>query len=308
MKNKILQDITECVGKTPIVYMDKMTEGFSSRIAAKLEFQNPAGSVKDRIALNIILDAEKRGILKEGSTIIESTSGNTGISLAALCALKGYKLIITMPDTMSLERRKILRIYGAQLVITPGESGMLGAIQKAEELMEEIPDSFMPQQFNNLSNPEAHFKTTGVEIWDETAGEVDYLVAGIGTGGTITGAGKLLKKKNSAVKTIGIEPEGSPVLSGGAPGKHLIQGIGAGFIPNVYDSGVVDEIISVSDQEAVETTKDIACKTGFLVGISSGAAMAGALKIIKRKEVQNKLIVVVFPDSGLKYLNMRLFE
>jgi len=306
MKLKINDDITQCVGKTPLVYMDKLTDDLPTRIAAKLEFMNPAGSLKDRIALNIIQDAEHRGLLKPNSTIIESTSGNTGIALAMLCAVKGYKLIITMPDTMSHERRKILRAYGAELIITPGDEGMLGAIHKAELLKEEIQDAFIPQQFNNPSNPEAHFRTTAVEIWEDTAGTVDCFVTGIGTGGTISGVGRFLKKKNPEIAIIGIEPAGSPVFSGGVPGKHIIQGLGPGFIPIVYDKGVIDEIIQIEDEQAVETTREIGKKAGLLVGISSGAALAGALKIARQGKY--RLIVVIFPDNGYKYLDMGLFE
>ena len=308
MKNKIITDITGCIGKTPLVYMDQFTGNSKNRIAAKLEFMNPAGSVKDRIVLNIINDAEKRGLLARGATIIESTSGNTGIALAAICAVKGYKLMITMPDTMSQERRKILRAYGAELVITPGENGMLGAIQKAEALKESIPGAFLPQQFNNISNPEAHFKSTAIEIWNDTAGLVDCFVAGIGTGGTITGVGRYLRKKNPSIKIIGVEPAGSPTFSGGNPGEHKIQGIGPGFIPNVYDSKLVDGIFTIDDEEAAEMTRRIARETGFFVGISSGAVMAAAIKVNAANRKKCKLIVVVFPDNGYKYLDTGLFE
>jgi cysteine synthase A len=308
MRKKILKDITDCIGKTPLIYMDKLTSEIHCRIAAKLEFMNPAGSVKDRIVLNIIQDAEKRGLLKPGATIIESTSGNTGIALAAVCAMRGYKLVVTMPDTMSHERRKILRAYGAELIITPGESGMRGAIQKAEEMLEQLPGAFMPQQFNNLSNPEAHFKTTGVEIWEDTAGEVDYFIAGIGTGGTITGVGRYLKKKNPRVKIIGIEPAGSAVISGEKPGRHSIQGIGAGFLPAVFDRDIVDDMVTVEDDQATGYTKILARQAGILAGISSGAAMAGTMKYIENNKLKDKLVVTIFPDDGTKYLNMGLFE
>jgi cysteine synthase A len=296
------------VGKTPLVYLDRIAGGHPARLAAKLEGFNPTGSVKDRIVLNMLDDAEKRGYLKPDSVIIEPTSGNTGIGLACICAIKGYRLILTMPDTMSHERRKLLSAYGAELVITPGETGMRGAIEKAEELMEQYESTFMLQQFNNTSNPEAHERSTGVEIWEDTAGEVSCVVAGIGTGGTITGVAKYLKKKKKNVKFIAVEPKASPVISGGKAGAHSIQGIGPGFIPRVLDTSVIDETITVSDSDAVKTCRLLSKKEGILAGISSGAAAWAALKVSKREEYSGKLIVVIFPDGGEKYLSMGLFE
>ncbi len=308
MRKRIARDSTELVGKTPLVYLDRFADNSYGRIAAKIEYFNPGGSLKDRIALNMILDAEKRGFLKEGATIIEPTSGNTGIGLAFICAIRGYRLILTMPDTMSHERRKILKAYGAELVITPGESGMKASIEKAEELIEEYPDAFMPQQFNNPSNPEAHEKTTGVEIWEDSAGDVDIFITGVGTGGTITGVSKFLKKKKDSIKFIAVEPSNSPVLSGGKAGKHSIQGIGAGFIPSILDTNCIDEIITVSDKDAFETSKQLARREGIFAGVSSGAAAWAALQVAGRKENEGKLIVVVFPDNAEKYLSMGLLE
>ncbi len=308
MRSRILQNLMSLVGKTPMVYLDKLAENSNARIAAKLEFFNPTGSVKDRIVLNMLNDAEKRGLLKPGSVIIESTSGNTGIGLASFCVIKGYRLILTMPDTMSHERRQLLSAYGAELIITPGERGMRGSIEKAEELMETFPHTFMLQQFNNPSNPEAHERTTAVEIWDDTDNAVDVVVAGVGTGGTITGVGRSLKKKKKDVKIVAVEPAVSPVLSGGKPGKHGMQGIGAGFIPRTYDSSVVDEVIRVKDDEAVRICRKLAREEGILAGISSGAAACAALKLSEREESKGKLIVVIFPDGGEKYLSMGLYE
>ncbi|NOY07408.1 MAG: cysteine synthase A [Spirochaetes bacterium] len=308
MRKRIARDSTELVGKTPLVYLDRFADNSYGRIAAKIEYFNPGGSLKDRIALNMIRDAEKRGFLKEGATIIEPTSGNTGIGLAFICAVRGYRLILTMPDTMSHERRKILKAYGAELVITPGESGMKASIEKAEELIEEYPDAFMPQQFNNPSNPEAHEKTTGVEIWEDSAGDVDIFIAGVGTGGTITGVSKFLKKKKDSIKFIAVEPSNSPVLSGGKAGKHSIQGIGAGFIPSILNMNCIDEIITVSDKDAFETSKQLARQEGIFAGVSSGAAAWAALQVAGRKENEGKLIVVVFPDNAEKYLSTGLLE
>ena len=298
MRKRIARDSTELVGKTPLVYLDRFADNTYGRIAAKIEYFNPGGSLKDRIALNMIRDAEKRGFLKEGATIIEPTSGNTGIGLAFICAVRGYRLILTMPDTMSHERRKILKAYGAELVITPGEGGMKASIEKAEELIEEYPDAFMPQQFNNPSNPEAHEKTTGVEIWEDSAGDVDIFIAGVGTGGTITGVSKFLKKKKDSIKFIAVEPSNSPVLSGGKAGKHSIQGIGAGFISSILNMNCIDEIITVSDKDAFETSKQLARREGIFAGVSSGAAAWAALQVAGRKENEGKLIVVVFPDNA----------
>jgi len=308
MRKRIARDVTELVGKTPLVYLDRFAESAYARIAAKLEYFNPCGSIKDRIALNMILDAEKRGFLKKDATIIEPTSGNTGIGLAFISAVKGYHLIITMPDTMSHERRKILKAYGAELVITPGESGMKGSIEKAEELLAKYPEAFMPQQFNNPSNPEAHEKTTAVEIWEDSTGDVDIVVAGVGTGGTITGISRYLKKKKDSVTFIAVEPAGSPVLSGGKAGKHSIQGIGAGFIPTILEKDCIDEVVAVRDRDAFQTSRLLAKKEGIFAGISSGAAAWAAYEIAKRKENEGKLIVVIFPDSAEKYLSTGLLE
>ena len=308
MRKRIARDTTELIGKTPLVYLDRFASSTYGRIAAKLEYFNPGGSVKDRIALNMILDAEKRGFLKKGATIIESTSGNTGIGLAFISAVKGYHLILTMPDTMSHERRKILKAYGAELIITPGESGMKGSIEKAEELLLKYPDAFMPEQFNNPSNPEAHEKTTAVEIWEDSAGDVDIFISGVGTGGTITGVARYLKKKKDSISFIAVEPAGSPILSGGKAGKHSIQGIGAGFIPAILNTDYIDEVITVRDKDAFETSKLLAKKEGIFAGISSGAAAWAAQEVAKRKENEGKLIVVIFPDGAEKYLSMGLLE
>ena len=304
MRKRIFQDITAVVGKTPLVYLDKFLGRSNARIAAKLESCNPSGSIKDRIAVNMIVDAERRGFLKTGNTVIEPTSGNTGIGLAFVCAVKGYRLILTLPDTMGIERRKLLQTYGAELIVTPSESGMKGAIEKAEELVESIPGAFMPQQFNNPSNSEAHEKTTAVEIWEDTDGQIDILVAGIGTGGTITGIANYLRRKHRTIAFIAVEPEKSPVLSGGTPGKHKIQGIGAGFKPRILESGCIDEVITVSDSTALETARRLAKSEGISAGISSGAAAWAAREIAKRIENNGKLIVVIFPDGAEKYINM----
>ena len=308
MRKKIADNLMSLVGKTPMVYLDKLTGGSQARIAAKLENFNPTGSVKDRIVLNMLNDAERRGYLRPDSIIIEPTSGNTGIGLACFCAIKGYRLILVMPDTMSYERRKLLSAYGAELIITPGESGMRGAIEKAEEFMEKHSTSFMLQQFNNTSNPEAHERTTAAEIWDDTAGELDICVACVGTGGTLCGVARFLKKKNESIRIVAVEPEASPVLSGGSPGKHRIQGIGAGFVPRNYDASVIDRVMTVSDEEAIQTCRRLAREEGILAGISSGAAALTALKLAEQTENKGKLIVVVFPDGGEKYLSTGLFE
>ena len=308
MRKKIVPDLMGLVGKTPLVYLDRIANGHPGRIAAKMECFNPTGSLKDRIVLNMLNDAEKRDYLKPESVIIEPTSGNTGIGLACICAIKGYRLILAMPDTMSHERRKLLSAYGAELVITPGERGMRGAIEKAEELMEEYDNTFMLQQFNNTSNPEAHERTTAVEIWEDSAAEVDCVVVGVGTGGTLTGVARFLKKKKKSIRFIAVEPKASPVISGGEAGPHSIQGIGPGFVPRVLDMSCIDETITVSDSDAMKTCRLLAKKEGILAGISSGAAAWAAIRVSKREEYTGKLIVVIFPDGGGKYLSMGLFE
>lgn len=307
---KIAGDITELIGNTPLLELNNYSkaENLKKSLIAKIESFNPASSIKDRTALSMIKDAEEKDLIKKGGVIIEPTSGNTGIALAYICAARGYSLILTMSDTMSIERRNLLKSFGAKLVLTPGNQGMLGAINKAEELLKEIPGSFMPQQFNNPSNPEIHYKTTGVEIWNDMDGEIDVLVAGVGTGGTISGSGKYLKEKNSRIKIVAVEPAESAVLSGKNAGPHKIQGIGAGFIPENYDRNVVDEIIVVPSEDAIKTAKKIANHEGFLVGISSGAALYAGVKIALRKEYENKNILVILPDNGERYISTGLFD
>ena len=307
---KISKSLTDLIGNTPLLELTKFNQKnkTAGRIIAKLEFYNPGGSVKDRIGYAMIGDAEKKGLLKKDSVIIEPTSGNTGIALAIVSAIKGYRLILTMPETFSVERRNLLRALGAELVLTPGSEGMKGAIRKAEELHSANPNSFVPQQFNNPANPEIHRLTTAEEIWKDTDGKVDAFVSGIGTGGTITGVGEVLKKRNPGVKIIAVEPADSPVLSGGVPGPHKIQGIGAGFIPQILNRSVIDEIITVKNEEAIQTSRELARTEGLLVGISSGAAAFAALEISRRAEFKNKNIVVILPDTGERYLSTVLYQ
>jgi cysteine synthase A len=305
---KIFSDITKTVGNTPLVKLNRIAEGVPATILAKLESFNPLSSVKDRLGVALIEDAERRGVLKKNTTIIEPTSGNTGIALAFVAAAKGYKLILTMPETMSVERRQLLKILGAELVLTEGAKGMKGAVEKAEELAKSTPNSFVPQQFNNPANPEIHRKTTAEEIWNDTDGKIDILVSGVGTGGTITGVSEVIKKRKPGFKAIAVEPDASPVLSGGAPGPHKIQGIGAGFVPQVLNKDVIDEVIRVTNDNAGATARALAKSDGILVGISSGAALWAALEVAKRKENKGKIIVVVLPDTGERYLTTWLFQ
>lgn len=305
---RIFDDVTKLVGNTPLVRLNKVTAGLNAGIVAKLEYFNPLSSLKDRIGVSMIEDAENKGKLKQGSTVIEPTSGNTGIALAFTCAAKGYKLILTMPDTMSIERRQLLKILGAELVLTPGSEGMLGAVKKAEQLTKEISGSFMPQQFKNPANPEIHRRTTAQEIWNDTEGQVDIVVAGVGTGGTITGIASELKYKKPELKAVAVEPENSPVLSGGSAGPHKIQGIGAGFIPEVLDREVIDQIIKVSSNNSAEIARRLAKEEGIFCGISSGAAVWAAIEVAKIPENNQKLIVVVLPDTGERYLSTWLFS
>lgn len=306
----IYRSVTELVGKTPLMELTRIEEkeGVQAKILAKLELFNPGGSIKDRVARAMIDDAEKRGILKEGSVIIEPTSGNTGIGLSAIAAAKGYRIIITMPETMSIERRNLMKAYGAELVLTDGSKGMKGAIEKADELNKEIPGSFIAGQFVNPVNPLAHEQTTGVEIWEDTDGKVDIFVAGVGTGGTITGAGRYLKSKNPGIKIFAAEPKTSPVLSGGQAGAHKIQGIGAGFVPEILDTKIYDEVIQVNNDDAFAAGRLVAQSEGVLVGISSGAALWAALEVAKRPENKGKNIVVIFPDTGERYLSTAMFS
>ncbi len=305
---KIYKKASELIGKTPLLELTNTQKGLNARIFAKLEFFNPAGSVKDRVGLALIEDAENKGLITKNTVIIEPTSGNTGIGLASVAAQKGLKTIIVMPETMSEERRKLMRAYGAELVLTEGAKGMAGAIEKAEELKKEYPESFIPGQFENQANAEIHFKTTGPEIWEDTDGKVDVFVAGVGTGGTITGVGKFLKSKNPEIKIVAVEPCDSPVLSGGKAGPHGLQGIGAGFIPKVLDTSIYDEVITVSTEDAYRASKALGRTEGILVGISSGAALSAAIKLSKRPENSGKNIVVLLPDTGDRYLSTALFE
>jgi cysteine synthase A len=305
---RIYDDITQTIGNTPLVRLNRINKGSGAQIVAKLESFNPLSCVKDRIGVSMIEAGEKEGSIKEDTVLIEPTSGNTGIALAFVAAAKGYRLILTMPETMSMERRSLLKILGAELVLTPGSEGIPGAIRKAEELVTETPKGVMPQQFKNLANPEIHRKTTAEEIWRDTDGKVDILVAGIGTGGTITGVAEVIKPRSPEFKAIAVEPKDSPVLSGGRPGPHKIQGIGAGFVPDVLNTKIIDEIIQVTNDDAFETARRLAREEGMLCGISSGAAMWAALEVAKRSENEGKLIVVILPDTGERYLSTPLFQ
>lgn len=308
--SKIAKKLTDLIGNTPLLELTDYNKenGVQGELIAKLEYFNPGGSVKDRIGYAMVQDAEEKGILNKDSVIIEPTSGNTGIALAFVAASKNYKLILTMPETMSIERRNLLKALGAELVLTPGKDGMKGTIRKAEELSAQIPNSFIPQQFENASNPEIHRKTTAEEIWADTDGKIDVFVAGVGTGGTVTGVGEALKKKNPDIKIIAVEPYDSPVLSGGASGPHKIQGIGAGFVPKVLNNEIIDEIYKVRNEEAFRTSKALAKSEGLLVGISSGAAAFAATQIAKREENKGKVVVVLLPDTGERYLSTPLFQ
>ncbi|MGD0078974.1 MAG: cysteine synthase A [Sedimentisphaerales bacterium] len=302
----IFENITASIGFTPLIRINKLGSR-EATILAKLESRNPCGSVKDRIALSMIEDAENKGKIKAGTIIIEPTSGNTGIGLAFICAAKGYQLILTMPESMSIERRKILELFGAKIVLTPAAEGMTGAVKKAEQLVAETPNAFMPQQFKNPANPQIHRETTAKEIWADTGGKLDIFVAGVGTGGTITGCGEVLKQHNEQIRVIAVEPKDSPVLSGGKAGPHKIQGIGPGFVPDVLNRGIIDEIVQVSNQDAINTARQLASKEGMFVGISSGAAMWAAIQVSQRPENKGKTIVVVLPDTGERYISTEMF-
>ncbi|MDD5223521.1 MAG: cysteine synthase A [bacterium] len=303
----IARDSTELIGNTPLVRLNRVTEGVGAEVIAKLESFNPLGSIKDRIGVAMILDAEEKGLIVRDTVIIEPTSGNTGVGLAFVCAARGYRLVLTMPETMSMERRKLLKILGAEIVLTPGPEGMTGAIKKAGELKKETPNSFMPMQFENPANPEIHRLTTAEEIWRDTEGRVDIVVAGVGTGGTITGIAEALKAKKPSVRAVAVEPEASPVLSGGKPGSHRIQGIGAGFVPGVYRADLIDEVVKVKNEDAEDLARRLAREEGILAGISSGAAAWAALTVGRRPENRGKLIVVIMPDTGERYLSTALF-
>lgn len=305
---KIYPSVLETIGNTPLIRLNRVSAGLTCTIIGKIESRNPGGSVKDRICLSMIAEAERQGLINEKTVIIEPTSGNTGIGLAMVAAVKGYRLILTMPETMSVERRNLLKAYGAELVLTPGAEGMRGAIKNAEELASKTPNSFVPQQFKNLANPKIHRETTGPEIWKDTEGKVDILVSGVGTGGTITGVAEYIKPLKPQFKAIAVEPYNSPVLSGGKPAPHKIQGIGAGFVPDVLKLNLVDEIIKVKDEDAMATGRLLARKEGLLVGISSGAAVYAALEVARRAENKDKLLVVVLPDTGERYLSTPMFQ
>jgi cysteine synthase A len=306
--SKVFSDVTRTIGGTPLVRLNRIFEGLDATVMAKLEFRNPLGSVKDRIGLAMIEAAESQGLIHSDTLIVEPTSGNTGIALAFVCAARKYRLILTMPETMSLERRKLLKHLGAELVLTPGTEGMKGAIKKAQEILSENAKTYMPDQFSNPANPEVHRKTTAEEIWQDTDGDVDVLVAGVGTGGTITGVSEVIKSRKPSFRTVAVEPAASPVLSGGNPGPHKIQGIGAGFIPQVLNTRIIDEIVRVTNEEAFEVGRDLARLEGILCGISSGAAVAAALAVARRPENRGKKIVVILPSTGERYLSTELFR
>ncbi len=300
----IAENITQLIGRTPLVRLHKIGHGLPGMLVAKLESFNPCGSVKDRIAVSMIEEAERQGLLQPGSLVVEPTSGNTGIGLAFVCAQRGYRLLLTMPESVSMERRRILAWFGAEVILTPAERGMRGAVEKAEEILKNHPHAFMPQQFKNPANPKIHRETTAIEIWEDTEGKVDILVAGVGTGGTITGVSEVIKARKSSFRAVAVEPSRSPVLSGGNPGQHRIQGIGAGFVPEVLRRDLIDEVITVDDEEAFEMASRLSKEEGIHAGISSGAALAGALKVASREENHGKLIVVIFPDTGERYLSL----